>query len=317
MLARATLLGFAALLCAPCLARAQSVIIMVTQADVPEGGAVLRAAAIEAVAERGVRLVRTPDGEPCEAAECAAELAGRAGADHVLLIGARSATEVELLAVPAQGEPVSIRQEVADGDFPSAVGAAVDRFLGDHRRTALGFLMVDTTPPGQPVRIDGEAAGASPLRRSVLPGEHRVRVGEGPDSRERTVQVTVGEETAVRVDLTRPIDASIAEPDPPPAGPRRTEPSPFNWVLGGALAVAGVLALISPLQTLAQDGQCTEEIENVGCLERVHIGPQTAVLLGIGIAALIAAVVVDAVAPIRVEVAVDAQGAAAFVEGRF
>ena len=88
-------------------------------------------------------------------------------------------------------------------------------------------------------------------------------------------------------------------------------------MLGGALAVAGVLALISPLQTLAQDGQCTEEIENVGCLERVSIGPQTAVLLGVGIAALIAAVIVDAVAPIRVEVAVDAQGAAAFVEGRF
>lgn len=317
MLARAALLGLLVLAHAPSRAEAQSVIVMVTQADVPEGGAALRAAAVEAVAQQGVRLIRTPDGEPCEEAPCAREIAGRAGADHVLLIAARSPTEIELLAVPAVGEPVTIRQEVVDVDFQSAVGAAVDRFLDTHRRAALGFLMVDVEPPGSPVWIDGEPAGASPLRRSVALGEHRVRVGEGLDAREQTVEVVAGEEAAVRVDLTRPIDASVAEPDAPAPGPRRTEPSPFNWVLGGGLAVAGVLALISPLQTLAQDGQCTEEIENVGCLERVHVGPQTAVLMAVGIAALVSAVVVDAVAPIRVEVSAGPDGAAMRVQGRF
>lgn len=311
------LCGLAALLVAvPATASAQSVIVLVTHAGVPEGAAGLRAAAIEAIAEHGVRLVRTPAGEPCEEDACAAALAAQAGADHTLLLAARSLEEVELRAVPAEGAATVLTQAVVDADFASAIGAAVDRFLAERPPATVGFVMVSTDPPGARVSIDGALAGSSPLRRSVTVGEHTVRVSrEGEAARDRTVEVVAGEETAVRFDR----DAAAASEDAPAPGPSRTrsEPSPFNWVLGGALAVGGVLALISPLQTLAQDGQCTEEIVNVGCLERVVVGPQTGVLLGVGIAALIAAVIVDAAAPIRVDVEVGTTGAQARVEARF
>lgn len=99
--------------------------------------------------------------------------------------------------------------------------------------------------------------------------------------------------------------------------PTRTEPSPLNWIIGGALAIAGVVTLVSPLQTLATEGECVELIENVGCVERVQFGAQSGVLLGLGLAAVTAAVVVDAVAPIRVQVEAGATGAFVGVEGRF
>lgn len=312
-------LGVVALatLATPRAAAAQSVMVIVTHAGTPDGAMPLRAAAVEAIAEHGARLIPTPDAEPCEEAECAAAHARRTGADHVLLIAVRSPTEVALEAVPAEGAPLSLTQEVADADFRSAVGALVDRFLAEERRPAVGFLMVDTVPREAEVWIDGAAAGPSPLRRSVSIGSHQIRVvGAGGEARERTVEVVAGTESSVVLDFAQAREPA-PEPDEPGPELTRSEPSPFNWLLGAGLALGGVLALISPLQTLAQDGQCVDMIENVGCVERVHIGAQTGVLLGIGIAALIAAVIVDAVAPIRVDVAVSERGAGVALEGRF
>jgi hypothetical protein len=88
-------------------------------------------------------------------------------------------------------------------------------------------------------------------------------------------------------------------------------------LIGGALAIGGVIVLISPLETLAKDGECVDLIEDVGCVERVSFGPQSGVLLAVGLAALIAAVVIDVVAPIQVEVEVGAEHAALRVGGRF
>ncbi|MGE0785858.1 MAG: PEGA domain-containing protein [Sandaracinaceae bacterium] len=298
-------------------ADAQSVLLIVTNAAAPEGAASLRAAGIEAIAEHGARLVPTPDAEPCEEDPCAAELARQAGADATLLVAVRGVDEVAVRAVPSHGEAMEVTEPVEDADFGAAVSRAVRRYLASADAPRTGFLMVRTDPNGARIRLDGSDAGTAPLRRSVAPGVHHVRAtSSGGARREREVEVAAGEETAVVFDFSRP-SQEPAEDARPEGGPRATEPSPFNWVIGAVLAVGGVVALISPLQTLARDGQCVDMVANVGCVERVHVGPQTASLLAVGIAALIAAVIVDATAPIQVEVDVDARGASASVRGRF
>lgn len=307
----------AALLLAPAIASAQSAVVLVPEAnaetDVRERA---RSAAIETLAERGIRLVRAPDGERCEERSCAASIAARTGADFVLLvlIEARDdgGSRVRAVVVPAEGDPREGVADVGEAGAAAASSAALEGALAGMRDRRLGFLMVRTDPPGARVEIDGEPAGESPLRRMLAPGEHRVRIipADG-EPREQRVEVRPVAETALEVDL--------GERDEGPVGPgeRRTEPSPLNWLIGGGLAIGGVVALVSPLQTLATEGECVELIENVGCVERVQFGAVSGVLLGVGVAALIAAVVVDVVAPIRVDVQVGPEAGMLLLEGRF
>lgn len=304
----------------PALATAQSAVVLVPEAGVePAALARARAGAIELLAQRGVRLVPVPDGIPCDAAACAAELAAESGVELAVLVLVEAREDggsaVRVLAVPADGPPRQATVAVAEGGFGPAAGAALDQALTDGRPGRRGFLMVRSLPPGARVDIDGEPAGTTPLRRMVAAGEHRVRVTPSAgEPRERTVEVTPREEAAVEVDFA---SADGEEPARAAETPTRTEPSPFNWLLGGGLAIAGIVTLISPLQTIAQDGECVERIENVGCVEQVRFGAQSGVLMGVGLALLVGAVVVDVVAPIRVEVEVGASRGMLRVGGRF
>lgn len=290
----------------PALARAESAVVLVPGESEAHDQA--RAGVIEALAERGIRLVRAPDGEPCEDAECARAIAERTGADYVLLVSIEDAG-VRVRAVRAAGDPHDAVVAIGDPGPAHAAATALERALEGASDDAMGFLMIRSSPPGAAVVIDGERAGETPLRRMLAPGDHQVRVG----TRERSVVVRALEETALDVDL----EAEESEPRAPHRGPRRSEASPLNWILGGALAIAGVVVLISPLQTLATLDECVELIEDVGCVEKVHFGAQSGVLFAIGIAALIAAVIVDVVAPIRVDVAVGESSALLFVNGSF
>ncbi|HJL18070.1 MAG TPA: PEGA domain-containing protein [Sandaracinaceae bacterium LLY-WYZ-13_1] len=309
------------LLASPAVAAAQSALVVVPPAPVPPVELErARAGVIEVLAENGMRLVPTPDGEPCEAVECAPALARQAGADVVLLVSVEATegggSRIRVESVPADGDRRGATAEVGDAGFGAAAGAALQELLSEPPPTRRGFLTVRTTPPGAAVSIDGEAVGRAPLRRMVAPGEHAVRIAPaaGPP-RERTVEVRPLEETAVEVDL----GAEDEAPGEPMAetGPTRTEPSPFNWLLGGGLAIAGIVTLISPLQTLAQEGECVELVEDAGCVEMVRFGAQSGVLLGVGLALLTGAVIVDAVAPIRVEVQVSDSAGLVGVRGRF
>jgi len=299
----------------PSVASARSVVVLVSE-RAPDG-ADLRATAIEAIAERGVRLVSTPDGEICDAdpVPCAAELAARAGADATLRIDVVEGEPPVALVrlVPAEGDATEARQDVVDGDVAGAVRVAVGRVLEIAPPAVTGFLLVRTVPADARVEVDGETVGRSPLRVTLAPGPHDVRVRHAEGGADDTVEIVAGRELA-----WEPTLGEVADDDDAPApAPTRSAPSPFNYLIGGALALGGVITLISPLSTLAREGQCEEEIEDVGCVEMVRFGVQSGVLLGIGLAALVAAVVFDATAPIRVDVAVDAESAGVRVWGRF
>lgn len=307
------------LLLCPNVAAARSVVVVVGAAEDPVE---LRAAVIEAIAERGVRLVRTPDGEICDAdpVPCAAALAARTGADAALRVDLESSDEprVRVRLVPAEGDAVDVEELVRDGDLQAAVSVAVGRAL-DVAPAPMGFLLVRSDPPGGRLEVDGDPQGTTPLRVTLAPGEHTVRLVRASGAvQESSVTIVAGEEATWAPEAS---GASAAtEPEPPaPEGPRvtRSEASPFNWIIGGALAIGGVIMLISPLSTIAREGQCEEAIEDVGCVEMVRFGPQSGVLLGVGLALLIAAVVVDAVSPIRVDVEVSSTEARVGVRGTF
>ncbi len=306
----------AAILCAvPTAACAQSAVVLVSPglegADLER----VRAGAIEALAEQGIRLVRPPEGDACRAVDCAPQLIDRAGADFVLLLAVENvegASRVRATLVRRRDAPREAAVRIGDAGTAAAASRAVQRALAEEVDRRQGFLLVRTRPPGARVEIDGEPVGESPLRRTVAAGEHRVRiVPERGEPREESVNVVAVTETALDVDLET--DGAGSETAP---ARTRTEASPFNWLIGGALAIAGVIALISPLQTLATEGQCVDMID-AGCRERVQFGAQSGVLLGLGVLLLAAAVVVDAWAPLRVEVAAGAGHASIGVRGSF
>ena len=316
----------------PADARARSVAVTVGRSTQP---AETRALVIEAIAERGVRLVRTPDGEICDGdpVPCAAELAARTGADATLVIdvippppegaettettetGTAQRGRVRARLVPGEGEPAEAEAEIGAAGVSAAIAEVVGSVL-EAAPPAMGFLMVRSEPSGATVEVDGAPLGAAPMRASLTPGEHQVRVTGPAGVFERSVTVSAGQETSLSATLGESLDVPT---EPSTAGPQptRSESSPFNWMIAGGLAVGGVITLISPLSTLAREGQCEEAIEDVGCVEMVRAGPQTGVLLGIGLAALIAAIVVDVTAPIRVDVVVGTTEARAVVRGVF
>lgn len=194
-----------------------------------------------------------------------------------------------------------------------------DHAAAPHAASAAhGFLLVRTTGaegrarPDLPVHIDGEAAGRSPLRRMLDVGRHHVDIARGTAQHQsQSVDIEPLRESAVRFDLAAPSSPGAADgATPASAKPTRSEPSVINWIIGGSLGVAGVVALISPLSTLANEGRCITEIEGTGCQERVQFGVQSGVLIGVGALLLLGAVLMDAWAPFRDEVPVEdlAQG---------
>lgn len=305
------------LLLAPSIARARSVVVVIGDAPDP---AELRAAVIEAIAERGVRLVRTPDGEICDAdpVPCAAALAARTGADAALRVDRLDGEppRVRLRLVGPEGDASEAEEPIAEGDLSGATARALARVL-EAAPSQHGFLVVRSIPAGARVEVDGEPRGTTPVRLTLSPGEHSLRlVHPEAGAHEEPVEVVADAEVSVSPRIgadVPPPEAAVA------AAPlaRRSEPSPFNWLIGGALAIGGVVALISPLSTIAREGQCEEAIEDVGCVEMVRVGPQTGVLLGVGLALLVSAVVFDAVAPIRVDVTASAEEVRVGVRGTF
>ncbi len=126
------------------------------------------------------------------------------------------------------------------GHYPEAA-AAYDKFLaavpvkmkteGEEAKRRLeairmmpGRVHVETTPAGATVGIDGQPAGMAktPTDLELPPGHHVLKVAaEGYDAATKEVDVTFGQKSDVRVELTQ-----TPPPPPPPPPPVVTEPPP-------------------------------------------------------------------------------------------
>ncbi|MEQ8724879.1 MAG: hypothetical protein RID81_26575 [Sandaracinaceae bacterium] len=96
-----------------------------------------------------------------------------------------------------------------------------------------------------------------------------------------------------------------------------SRPSEWNWVVGGALIAGGLVALISPVHTLAVEGQCVSSPRPGYCATEYQFGPRSAALTALGLAAIAGGAAWWGLQPIRVGVAADASSARLSLEGRF
>jgi hypothetical protein len=257
-------------LTAPATAAAQRSLALQVEGEVDAA----RTGVLAAAAARGLRVVPLTEEERC--AEDCATTARSVGVDGVLAL-----SDEALVLHLRDGTRHRVTLEGPGED--EGRGALV-ALLDAARESPRAFLRI--LGRGDVV-IDGEPAGTAPLRRALRPGLHHVGEREVRLVPEREVTFVLGEEA---------LEDRAAEPPAPV--PVADEASEWNLILGGVLAVGGVLTLISPLATLTGDGTCVTALQDV-CIEVVSFGPRSGVLLGAGVALLVAAVVFDAVQPIR------------------
>lgn len=281
----------------------------------------------EALRGRGVIVLSARDaqlrmmGQPmedCGAIECAPDVnrflgtafavltevtmnRGRANAVNVVLIG--------LASEHASGGQASVGRpsELEEATF-SAFGVAWDRWEADRQ----GQLVVESTPEGAFVELDGASVGRAPIRRLVTTGVHTIRLAlEGYVTETREITIDRHEERTVTVTLSAvgggsavsgsgtgpPTESSIAGATT--GGPETVERAHWaNWLIGGGLLAAAVGLAIQPIYALAVEGDAAP-----GGYYQVVASDW--VLLGLSGACLIGGVVVLALQPIRETVVIE------------
>ena len=205
-----------------------------------------------------------------------------------------------------------------DGDVGHLVPDLVTRALRDLKNGRAVDVVIHSVPLGAEVRLDGELIGSAPASAKARPGEHEAILSY-PDyvTTSRHFEVPRGAEEPWRVDVTMertPASAAHAQavPLPPP-----TDPTPaWDYVLGGALGVAGAALVVSPILTVAQAGDCKALARNRDC-ERVSFGWQAGLQLAGGLLALSGAAVLFATTPIRASLSTDGESLHAQLHASF
>jgi hypothetical protein len=85
-------------------------------------------------------------------------------------------------------------------------------------RAASGTLVLESTPPGSAVRVDGEPRGTTPLTLMVAPGRHTVEFRWQDDARAVTVEVAAGGTRTETLDWTRVAGTGTLRVGSDPAG---------------------------------------------------------------------------------------------------
>jgi hypothetical protein len=107
-------------------------------------------------------------------------------------------------------------------------------------RKKLAVLVVDGSPRGAAVSVDGRRACVLPCRTEVDPGVHEVAVRHRGGEFSTRVELASGQTRTVRAEIAAPRPSRTAPPsrEPDRAQPERRGPSFLTW-LGGGIAVAG------------------------------------------------------------------------------
>lgn len=255
-----------------------------------------------------------PELRGCAEGPCIDEVRRRAGADFVavLTLWAKSDSSEPRQAVVSLIDGLS--QEYygrvnIEGSLGEAIREATE-IAHSHVNVGPGpFLFVDGTPEGAEVHVDGELVGAIPYRTRVEPGTYDIEVraeGHRPARRTETVPADVTWTSRLHIDL-EPLGGPAA------AGGADTWP---NWLLAGGLLAGSVGLAISPIWTLATEGDCTTAAA-FGCRERVRFGATSGVLLGLSGALLIGATVVAITQPLTISASVSPESARIQIQGAF
>lgn len=263
----------------------------------------------------------------CAAIDCAAEVnrflgTGFAVLTEIAWVGGR-VTMVNIALIGLEdGESVGGQAEVIAGDVPAATRAAFTAAWDRWAAAQQGYVIVTTTPPGAYIEIDGASLGRAPIRRLTRSGVRVLRARlEGYRTVTREITIDRHEEREVAITLT---PGEGDDPTHGEGGPgagelvgggeevpqTREEAHWANYLLGGALVAGGLGALVSPIWTLATEGQRWGD-------DRVTFGAQSGVLMGVGIAAIIGGTVLVIAAPIRTTVTITPTSAGIGLSGNF
>ena len=268
----------------------------------------------------------------CAAIDCAAEVnrflgTGFAVLTEIAWVGGRI-TMVNIALIGLEdGESVGGQAEVVAGDVAAATRAAFQAAWDRWAAAQQGYVVVTTTPPGAFIELDGASLGRAPIRRLTRSGVHTLRATlEGYRSVTREITIDRHEEREIAITLTPgegedptsgdgSSDAGdvVSGPGGDTEPQTRQEPHWANYLIGGALIAGGAGALVSPIWTLAEDGNPWNDSDT----EYVSFGAQSGVLMGVGIAAIIGGTVFMIAQPITTTVSVTPTSAGVSVSGSF
>ncbi|MEC7525271.1 MAG: PEGA domain-containing protein [Myxococcota bacterium] len=251
----------------------------------------------------------------CNALECGGQVVGTLGVDFAVLVTVwaprGTPTSVVVTLIGADDATAGDAPVVA-GDLAGAAREALQAAWQRWRSSRLGRLEIRSEPTGAAVSVDAQPVGETPLSHEVLAGQRVVRLElDGHRPEERTLDVATGQVAEIDVTLEPEGDT-----DPGTTG-TYTEPHWANWVIGGALAAAGVVALISPLQTAAREGECVDAPAPGFCRTEVRFGAASGVLTGVGVAALIGGAVFFIAQPIQMSTVITPDSASLQLSGTF
>jgi type IV pilus biogenesis protein CpaD/CtpE len=261
--------------------------------------------------------------EECSAIDCAPDVNRFLGTTFAVLTELTwlrgRPTMINVVIIGLDGGASAGGQAVIErgGDLGAATRAAFQTAWDRWQADAQGQLVIDTSPEGAFVEIDGTSVGRSPIRHLVATGVHTVRVTlEGYETATRDVTIDRHEERALSFALEA---ASAAPPDvtTAPVPEERFEDRPHwaNWAIGGgALALAVGLA-ITPIWTAASAGEVMDH--GAAGTDTVTFGPTSAALAILSGACLIGGVVVLIVQPITEHVRVGLSATRLTLEGSF
>ncbi len=214
------------------------------QGDLPPQWVQTASAALDEGLSRAGLTVAVRDGEPCGDATCRQQRAEGArylvsGTLRVLEGGSDYALDVVVYSATTGDELSSLTGECSLCGYEEVVelvtakAAAAGGTISSREGNASRFTFT-SSPEGALVRIDGEAAGLTPLTVQLPPGSHDVRASkEGYSPQTFTVDAVEGVDKQLQFQL---LPAPKAEPVAPKSSPGR----PF--VIAGAVVSAASLA---------------------------------------------------------------------------
>jgi hypothetical protein len=282
-----------------------------------------------ALSSDGVTVIPSPDAQrrmlgetfaDCNALECGGSVARSLGVDFVVLVtvwAPRGTPTSVVVTLIGANDSAAGDAPVEAGDVAAATLSALTIARQRWQASQMGFLIVRTTPPGADVEVDGRLIGQSPVRHLVLGGRRQVRVHlDGHDTVDRAVRVEPTREETLEIEL---VASSGAITTPPVMPETRTEPHVANWLIGGALIAGGLAALVSPIVTLATEGQCadTTGLPPGWCRSVVSFGATSGVLMGVGVAAVAGGIFFMAAQPLQLSTTVTPDSAMFQLRGTF
>ncbi|MFM2420877.1 MAG: hypothetical protein RL385_5600 [Pseudomonadota bacterium] len=244
----------------------------------------------------------------CWTRACAVAFKQKFYADLAAIIrlghAAAGATKVDVSVVIHENEVYSVSGRIPHGaDLGSVLGPLIDEAMRRRSQGPGPWLNVVGNPQGAAISIDGHDVGMLPYRVKEAPGDHYLRVSQrdyAPYTQLVTIPSDPSSEETVEVLLTPLATANL-----PQARPRRSRKQhAWDWAIGGAGALAGLIFGGIGVYNVISDGDCSATYAGSKvCRQRFKVDGYTVANLVAGSAGFLTTATFWTFAPIGATVA--------------